>query len=395
MSQTSVLFARSSYLSLCLSGFLQVCGVYLNAINFFTMMMSIGLLVDFNMHILLRYYESPCATRELKVKDSLQTMGSSVVIGGLSTFLGVVPLLFATSVMMKTLFYGFWGMVVIGLSHGVILLPVLLSYFGPLNTTAVTVTHLNEDGLVAISEASQECDNNGVCTSPSSVCNSASPTSESSARHRFESDGEAETAKQAAVTYPTLCVSAPSQEGEEHILTPESTPTNRCSQPSEVKEGEEEDEEDEDQQRQQREETTVPEPVAVPSSDGGEYVETEFFDDKEAYVEDQQRQQREETTVPEPVAVPSSDGGEYVETEFFDDKYVEDQQQLIREVTPMLPPLAVCCDVEKESEEENDDDKKEGFVTPVHSPGAAGMNPSTPDIQNNCNPIVGNCLANL
>ena len=355
MSQTSVLFARSSYLSLCLSGFLQVCGVYLNAINFFTMMMSIGLLVDFNMHILLRYYESPCATRELKVKDSLQTMGSSVVIGGLSTFLGVVPLLFATSVMMKTLFYGFWGMVVIGLSHGVILLPVLLSYFGPLNTTAVTVTHLNEDGLVAISEASQECDSNGVCTSPSSVCNSASPTSESSARHRFESDGEAETAKQAAVTYPTLCVSAPSQEGEEHILTPESTPTNRCSQPSEVKEGEEEDEEDEDQQRQQREETTVPEPVAVPSSDGGEYVETEFFDDK----------------------------------------YVEDQQQLIREVTPMLPPLAVCCDVEKESEEENDDDKKEGFVTPVHSPGAAGMNPSTPDIQNNCNPIVGNCLANL
>lgn len=88
--------------------------MHLNAISYFVIVMSVGLLVDFNMHILLRYYESPCATRDNKVKDALQTMGSSVVIGGLSTFLGVVPLLFSTSYLMLSLFFGFWGMVILG-----------------------------------------------------------------------------------------------------------------------------------------------------------------------------------------------------------------------------------------------------------------------------------------
>lgn len=113
--------------------------------------MSIGLLVDFNMHILLRYYESPCATRENKVRDALQTMGSSVVIGGLSTFLGVFPLLFSTSDLLKSLFYGFWGMVLVGCGHGVVLLPVLLAYMGPINATEVTIhnscTSSTEDAL--------------------------------------------------------------------------------------------------------------------------------------------------------------------------------------------------------------------------------------------------------
>jgi len=129
------------------TGFLQLCGVHLNAISYFTIVMSIGLLVDFNMHILLRYYESPCATREDKVKDALQTMGSSVVIGGLSTFLGVVPLLFSSSIMMKNLFFGFWGMVILGMSHGTILLPVLLSYAGPIRTVPVSSTDITPDDI--------------------------------------------------------------------------------------------------------------------------------------------------------------------------------------------------------------------------------------------------------
>ena len=141
------------------------------------------------MHILLKYYESPCATREMKVKDALQTMGSSVIVGGLSTFLGVVPLLFSTSQIMTSLFYGFWGMVVIGLSHGVILLPVLLSYIGPVRTTAVTVTHMTEDGLPALAETKDSSERSDVKTCPSSIC--GSPTSMSGSRtSRQDSDGD-------------------------------------------------------------------------------------------------------------------------------------------------------------------------------------------------------------
>lgn len=108
--------------------------VHLNVVSYFALIMSIGLLVDFNMHLLLRYFESPCTTRQGKVKDSLQTMGSSILMGGFSTFLGVLPLLFSSSELMSTLFYGFIGMVLLGCSHGLILLPVILSLTGPLET---------------------------------------------------------------------------------------------------------------------------------------------------------------------------------------------------------------------------------------------------------------------
>lgn len=104
------------------AGFLQLCGIHLNGLSYFCLVMSIGLQVDFNMHILLRYYESPLQTKEGKVKDALTSMGSSVVIGGISTFLGVTPLVFSSSDLMKALFYGFMGMVLLGCSHGVILL---------------------------------------------------------------------------------------------------------------------------------------------------------------------------------------------------------------------------------------------------------------------------------
>jgi len=49
------------------------------------------------MHILLRYYETNGATREEKVKGSLESMGASMMLGGFTTFLGVIPLAFSTT----------------------------------------------------------------------------------------------------------------------------------------------------------------------------------------------------------------------------------------------------------------------------------------------------------
>lgn len=93
--------------------------------------MSIGLLVDFLMHVLLRYYESPMEGREAKVKDTLKTMGSSILVGAISTFLGVIPLAFSSSSVFSTVFVAFIGLVTLGAGHGLILIPVLLSIIGP------------------------------------------------------------------------------------------------------------------------------------------------------------------------------------------------------------------------------------------------------------------------
>jgi Niemann-Pick C1 protein len=113
-----------------LLGVMQWAGIHINAVSYVSLVMSIGLLVDYIMHVLLRYYES-AGNRTEKVVYTLRTMGSSVCLGGVSTFLGTIPLAFSTSDIFGTIFFAFLGLVTLGIGHGLILLPILLSMCGP------------------------------------------------------------------------------------------------------------------------------------------------------------------------------------------------------------------------------------------------------------------------
>lgn len=92
--------------------------------------MSIGILVDFVLHVLLRYYECPGNRRE-KTVTMLESMGVSILTGGISTFLGTLPLAFSTSKIFQTIFIAFLGLSTLGIGHGLIFLPVVLSMVGP------------------------------------------------------------------------------------------------------------------------------------------------------------------------------------------------------------------------------------------------------------------------
>lgn len=113
-----------------LLGLFQMTGLSINVLTYVVLVVSVGLLVDFIMHVLLRYFESKKATRGEKVKDTLETMGLSIMLGGVSTLLGTVPLLFSKSMVFRTMCTAFFSMVGLGVTHGLILLPVLLSIFG-------------------------------------------------------------------------------------------------------------------------------------------------------------------------------------------------------------------------------------------------------------------------
>jgi Niemann-Pick C1 protein len=86
-----------------LLGTLQFFGIHINAVTYVTIVIAIGLLVDFLMHILLRYYESPGATREAKVVETLETMGASMLMGGFTTWLGVIPLALSATEIFNTI----------------------------------------------------------------------------------------------------------------------------------------------------------------------------------------------------------------------------------------------------------------------------------------------------
>ena len=127
-----------------LLGVMQWAGVHVNAVSYIALVMSIGLLVDFILHVLLRYYESS-GNREEKVVEMMRTMGASVLIGGISTFMGTLPLAFSTSTIFYTIFIAFVGLVTLGVGHGLILLPVVLSLVGPENTPTVSLSSSEPD----------------------------------------------------------------------------------------------------------------------------------------------------------------------------------------------------------------------------------------------------------
>merc|ERR1711933_285585 len=123
---------------------MQLIGIRINPISFIALVIAIGLMVDYIVHILIRYYESIYVDRIDKVKDTLTTMGASVLTGGLSTFLGFCPMLFSRSSLMIIISQTIASMVVISLLHGLIFLPVLLSYIGP------TETHVAAKGIAEV-----------------------------------------------------------------------------------------------------------------------------------------------------------------------------------------------------------------------------------------------------
>ena len=89
-----------------------------------------GLMVDYILHILMRYYECKDTRRE-RIHETMSTMGSSIFLGAASTFLGLMPLALSTSNVFQDIFVSVVGLICFGVLNGLIFLPVVLSLVGP------------------------------------------------------------------------------------------------------------------------------------------------------------------------------------------------------------------------------------------------------------------------
>jgi len=111
--------------------------------------MSIGLMVDYVIHIVFNYFETTqYANRKFKVKHVMETMGASILIGGSSTMLGVIPLAFSTSQIFLTIFAVFFSFVSFALLHGLALMPIILSICGPISPVKL----IEEDDLANVDD---------------------------------------------------------------------------------------------------------------------------------------------------------------------------------------------------------------------------------------------------
>jgi hypothetical protein len=95
------------------------------------LLMLIGLVTDYCLHIIHTYLHVDSMTRAGRAKLAVEKVGISVLFGGLTTFLGVTILALSEGAVFFWFFVLFSFMVALGMSHGLIFVPVLLSYIDP------------------------------------------------------------------------------------------------------------------------------------------------------------------------------------------------------------------------------------------------------------------------
>ncbi|GMN34764.1 hypothetical protein TIFTF001_004879 [Ficus carica] len=115
-----------------LMGVMAILGIQLNAISVVNLVMSVGIAVEFCVHMTHAFSVSS-GDKNQRTKEALGTMGASVFSGiTLTKLVGVIVLCFSrTEVFVVYYFQMYLALVLLGFLHGLVFLPVVLSMVGP------------------------------------------------------------------------------------------------------------------------------------------------------------------------------------------------------------------------------------------------------------------------
>lgn len=114
-----------------IAGFMHFWGITIDVVTTIIMVLAIGLTVDYSAHIAHGFMVSRKPTRNERMIDALSEIGPAVIHGGMSTMLAFVLLAASESYVFFTFFKVFFLVVVFGMFHGLVFLPVILSLLGP------------------------------------------------------------------------------------------------------------------------------------------------------------------------------------------------------------------------------------------------------------------------
>ncbi|EZA53730.1 hypothetical protein DMN91_007862 [Ooceraea biroi] len=113
-----------------LLGSMYFLGITIEISSTIMILLCAGLAVDYAAHIGLEFIRSS-GSRQERAITTICVIGPAVLNGGLSTFIAFVLLGFSQAYVFMTFFKLFTSVVLFGLFHGLLFLPVILSLLGP------------------------------------------------------------------------------------------------------------------------------------------------------------------------------------------------------------------------------------------------------------------------
>ncbi|XP_061852875.1 patched domain-containing protein 3 [Colius striatus] len=112
------------------AGFMTFWNVNLDSISMINLVICIGFSVDFSAHISYAFVTSGESSANGRAIEALSLLGYPVLQGAVSTILGVVVLAAAKAYIFRTFFKIMFLVILFGALHGLLFIPVFLTYSG-------------------------------------------------------------------------------------------------------------------------------------------------------------------------------------------------------------------------------------------------------------------------
>ena len=121
-------------------GYMTLWDVNLHSMSLLTLILSVGFSVDFTIHITSAFVYSRGASRRDRAIHALYAVGMPIVQGSLSTMFAIFLFAFSAHYAFRVFFKSLTLVILFGVTHGLVFLPVTLSVFGPQNSCRPPVT---------------------------------------------------------------------------------------------------------------------------------------------------------------------------------------------------------------------------------------------------------------